>query len=78
MPVPKATPHFSKHVAAGESFFHILKVELDYYTYNYPTKKALQEAMEKGIKYYNQTISRYTLKGHTQIEYRNTAIENMK
>ena len=35
--------------ASCESLFHIMKIELDYYTYNYPTKKALQEAMEKWI-----------------------------
>ena len=33
--------------AACESPFYIMKVELDYYTYTYPTKKALQEPMEK-------------------------------
>ncbi|PXY84840.1 IS3 family transposase [Lactobacillus melliventris] len=64
--------------AACESLFHIMKVELDYYTYTYPTKKALQEAMEKWIKYYNQARIRHTLKGRTPIEYRNTALANMK
>ncbi|MCO6531260.1 MAG: hypothetical protein J6588_04060 [Lactobacillus sp.] len=44
-----------------------MKVELDYYTYNYPTKKSLQEAMEKWIEHDNQTRSRYTLKGRTPI-----------
>ena len=63
--------------AACESLFHIMKVELDYYTYTYPTKKALQEAMEKWIKYYNQARIRHTLKGRTPIKYRNTALANM-
>ncbi|MGL5900555.1 IS3 family transposase [Lactobacillus panisapium] len=38
----------------------------------------LQEAMEKWIEYYNQTRIRHNLKVHTPIEYRNTALANMK
>lgn len=71
----RATCHDNE---ACDSLFHIMKVELDYYTYNYPTKKALQEAMEKRVEYYNQTRIRHTLKGYTPIKYRNRALVNMK
>jgi hypothetical protein len=72
----KAAPCFSKHVAsdhlchdnaACESLLHIMKVELYYYTYTYPTMKALQGPWKKWIKYYNQTRIRHKLKGRTPI-----------
>ena len=38
----------------------------------------VQEAIEKWIEYYNQTRIRHKLKGRTPIEYRNTALANIK
>ncbi|WP_374955755.1 IS3 family transposase [Lactobacillus bombicola] len=38
----------------------------------------MQGGIEKWIKYYNQTSIRYTLKDRTPLEYRNTALTEMK
>lgn len=62
---------------ACENFFHIMKVELDYYTHTYPTKNALIKAIESWPNYYNQTRIRHILKGRTPVEYRNTALAQM-
>lgn len=45
--------------AAIESFFHTMKVEIDYYTHHFKTKKELIKPMESWIKYYNQERIRH-------------------
>ena len=35
--------------AAMESFFHIMKVEMNYFTHHFDTKKQLVKAMKEGI-----------------------------
>ncbi len=61
--------------AAMESFFHTMKVEIDYYTHHFKTKKELIKRMESWIKYYNQERIRHTKKSLTPIEYRNQALK---
>lgn len=61
--------------AAMENFFHIMKVEMDYYTHHFETKRELVKAMNKWIRYYNCERIRHTLKGLTPIEYRNQALK---
>jgi putative transposase len=60
--------------AAMESFFHIMKVEIDYFTHHYETRKQLIKAMRQWIDYYNHERIRHKLKGLTPIEYRNQAL----
>ena len=57
--------------AAMESFFHIMKVEMNYFTHHFETKKQLVKAMKEWIEYYNHKRIRHKLKGLTPIEYRN-------
>ena len=49
--------------AAMESFFHTIKVEIDYYTHHFKTKKELIKRMESWIKYYNQERIKHKKKG---------------
>lgn len=60
--------------AAMESFFHIMKVEMDYFTHHFETKKQLVKAMKEWIEYYNHKRIRHKLKGLTPIEYRNQTL----
>ncbi|MCX8725777.1 IS3 family transposase, partial [Lactobacillus sp. B4007] len=57
--------------AAMESFFHIMKVEMNYFTHHFDTKKQLVKAMKEWISYYNEDRIRHKLKGLTPIQYRN-------
>lgn len=61
--------------AAMESFFHTMKVEIDYCTHHFKTKKELIKRMESWIKYYNQEGIRHRKKSLTPIEYRNQALK---
>lgn len=51
--------------AAMGSFFHTMKVEIDYYTHHFKTKKELIKRMESWIKYYNQERIRHKKKSLT-------------
>ena len=59
---------------AMESFFHIMKVEMNYFTHHFDTKKQLVKAMKEWISYYNEDRIRHKLKGLTPIQYRNQAL----
>lgn len=67
--------HVEHDNAAMESFFHTMKVEIDYYTHHFKTKKELIKRMESWIKYYNQERIRHKKKSLTPIEYRNQALK---
>lgn len=60
--------------AAMESFFHIMKVEMNYFTHHFDTKKQLVKAMKEWISYYNEDRIRHKLKSLTPIQYRNQAL----
>ncbi|QLL68859.1 IS3 family transposase [Lactobacillus johnsonii] len=58
-----------------KAFSILCKVEIDYYTHHFKTKKELIKRMENWIKYYNQERIRHKKKSLIPIEYRNQALK---